>query len=82
MDESRLPAAPLFDVQVECVVTGIDLAAREPAVERLVGLVEDLVPFAKPMDLFGDFAPESLGVAQRAINGGLKISFGHVVLGL
>ena len=62
--ESRCPPRPFSICRSEHVVAGIDFAAR-PAAKRLVGLVWDLVPFTKPMALFGDFAPKASGALSE-----------------
>ncbi len=52
-----------LDVAVDAVVGGVDLAVREPLVERRVGVVEDLLGLLEPMQLLGLLDPPSLPVA-------------------
>ena len=61
VDERRRVAAPPLDVAIERVPAGVQPAAREPAVEGRVGLVENAVPAAVPGDRFRGAAPEGLG---------------------
>jgi hypothetical protein len=57
-------------------MASIEHTAGEPAVERRVGAVQDLVPGLDPVDAAGSVAPEAFGVVQRT---GVKlcISAGH-----
>jgi hypothetical protein len=64
VDQRQLFPAPVFDVPVDGVVAGVDLAAGEPPVERLVRIVEDLVPLLVPVDLFPGLGPKPLGVVK------------------
>ena len=66
VDQRSLVAACRY-MTIEGVVTGVENAAGEPAVEGLVRTVEDCVPAFEPIDVFGDFAPEPLGILERAL---------------
>src|SRR5439155_1116129 len=57
--ERALLAAAAVHVQVERVVAGVEHAAREPAVVRRAGVVEDAVPPAIPVQIFGGGRPEA-----------------------
>ena len=76
VDQGRLPAAAFVHMQVERVVAGVELAAGEPAVERLARVVQHLVPFLGPVALFGDLAPEAVGVLDR-LGVGILIGVAH-----
>src|SRR5207302_11269292 len=68
-DEGELIAAALFDVQIQRVEAGVQLASAEPPVERRLGAVEDLRPALVPADVLGELAPEALGIFERAAVG-------------
>ena len=76
IDDGRLIAAPRFDVAIHGVISGIQHAALEPAVERRVGAVENGIPGLNPVDLAGGIAPKAFGVRDGA---GVKlfITTGH-----
>ena len=67
VDQRRLVAAAVLDMQVEGVVAGVALGADEPAIEGLVAVVEDLVPLLVPVDCFRGLAPEPLGVRDGTL---------------
>ncbi len=67
VDDRRLLTPAGIDMPVERVVAGIGDAAAEPAVERLVRVVENLVPLLEPMYFFGSLAPETLRVLDRPV---------------
>jgi hypothetical protein len=66
VDQRGLGPAAVLDVAVDRVVAGVQHAAGEPAIERLIGIVEDLVPGLLPMDRPGRLRPEPLRVLERA----------------
>jgi hypothetical protein len=49
-------------MKIQAIVAGVDLATGEPAVEGLVGIVQDFVPFFVPMAVLSRFPPEPLWV--------------------
>src|SRR5438128_484105 len=56
----RYPVAvAICDVPVDGVIARIDFRAGEPSVERLIRVVEDLLPLLVPMDFFGCFGPKT-----------------------
>ena len=64
VDERRLLAAAVVHVTVQRVVAGVAFGAREPAGEGLVRIVQHPVPAFVPVDPFGRFPPESVGVLK------------------
>ena len=54
----------IIHVPVECVVTGVHLSRRKPAVVGWIRIIEDSVPAFKPVDIFGRFCPEVRYVVQ------------------
>ena len=66
VDESRLVAATGLDVDVERVVAGIELSAREPAVARRVRVVQHPLPAFRPVDGFGRLRPERIRIRKRS----------------
>jgi hypothetical protein len=67
VDERGLVGAASFDVPVERVEAGVELAAGEPAVEGGAGIVENLVPPLVPVDCVAGLAPERFGILNRTI---------------
>ena len=56
----RYPVAvAICDVPVDGVIARIDFRAGEPSVERLIRVVEDLLPLLVPMDFFSCFGPKT-----------------------
>src|SRR5947207_529410 len=76
VNERGLVGAAGFDVPVERVEAGVELAAGEPAVEGGAGIVEDLVPLLVPVDGRASLAPERFGVVNRTIECGLPRAAG------
>ncbi len=66
VDQRRLVGAAAVDVAVERVVAGVEAAAREPAVERRAGVVQDALPGLVPVDGGGRVGPEGLRLRERA----------------
>ena len=64
--ERRLIGAAVLDVHVQGVVAGVDLGAREPAVEGLVAVVQHRVPALVPVHVLGQRAPECVRVLDGA----------------
>jgi hypothetical protein len=54
-------------VPVDGILDDVRLAAGEPFVKRLVGIIKNLVPFAVPLQFFGLLRPESLPVLDRLL---------------
>jgi hypothetical protein len=79
VDQRGLIGAAAFDVAVQAVVAGVQLATREPAVERCIAVVQDLVPFLRPCNRLGGVSPEPLGVVDGPGVGFLEC-VGHVCL--
>ena len=79
VDEGRLIGPAAVHVTVERVVARVEDSAREPAVERRIGVVEDLVPLLHPVDVLGHLAPEAVGVAEGS-GMGLFVAVGHGLL--
>ena len=71
VDERCLVGAAGFNMQVERVVAGVELAAAEPAVEGRAGVVENFIVLLIPVNCGGGFGPEGLGVLKRAKKSGL-----------
>ena len=65
VDERRLLASALLDVPVKRVVTGVDTAAREPAVQWSPSRIEHLIPAALPGERRRALAPEAFRVLER-----------------
>jgi hypothetical protein len=65
VDERRLLAPPGLDVVVEAVVTGVETAARKPAIQRCVGGVEHAVPALVPLDGVRRLPPETFRILDR-----------------
>jgi hypothetical protein len=65
--ESHAVAVAGLHVHVQAVVGGVDLAAREPLVERRVRLVEDLVPLLEPVQVLGVAGPPLLRILVRLV---------------
>src|SRR6185369_4258082 len=80
VDQCRLIATTLFDVEVEGVVASVHLAAGEPAIKRLPALVQHTFPLLVPVDCFRGFAPETGRIVQRPLKRVLHISGSHVIL--
>ena len=76
VNERGLVGAAGFDVPVERVEAGVELAASEPAVEGGAGIVEDLVPLLVPVDGRASLAPERFGVFNRTMECGLPRAAG------
>ncbi|TNC93694.1 MAG: Acetyl-CoA synthetase [Stygiobacter sp.] len=62
IDDGGLSAATIFDVAIDGVVAGVDLATGEPAIERLARIIQNLVPGLVPVNILGGISPESLGI--------------------
>src|SRR6266487_1526068 len=61
-----LVRVPVFQVAVETVVRGVDLAVFEPLVERRIGLVERLGEWLVPKQLVaGELGPEAGKIGGR-----------------
>ena len=73
VDHRRLLGAAAFDVAVERVPAGVELAADEPAVEGRIAFVEQLRPRLEPVDGLGCLAPETGRIAQRTL---VKLAIG------
>jgi hypothetical protein len=58
IDQRRLVAPAVFDVDVQRIVTGVERSAGKPAIERLVAVVQHLVPFFGPGNGLGRLPPE------------------------
>src|SRR2546423_41584 len=67
-------------MQVERVVAGVEHAAREPAVVRRAGVVEDAVPAPIPVQIFGGGRPEAGRIGERS-GVGLLVHALHEVSG-
>ena len=66
VDQRRLLAPAIFDMAVEGVVSGIEQATGEPAVQRLVRVIQDPLPFTLPVQVFCRLCPERLRRLNRA----------------
>ena len=64
VDQGGLVSAR-FHVPIHRVVAGVQLGSGKPAVEGFVRVVEHAIPTLDPVDAFGDFAPEAVGVFER-----------------
>ena len=58
---------------VQAVVDDVDLGADEPLVERLLALIQDLIPLAVPLQLLGLLGPEPLEILLRQLGRGLPV---------
>jgi hypothetical protein len=58
---------------VDAVVNDIDFRPREPFEERLVRVVQHLVPLLEPFQLLGFGCPEGLRVFYRSVSGGFPV---------
>src|ERR1044071_9211858 len=63
-NQGGLVATPCFQVTVQAVVGGVELAAEKPFVKGRLPLA-DLVPILEPLDLAGARRPERLWIASR-----------------
>ncbi len=61
-DQGQLVLAKGLQVPVDCVVDDIDLPAHEPLIERLAGIIQNLVPLLEPVEFGGLGGPESLRI--------------------
>src|SRR5438034_1299117 len=64
VDERRLVGPAVLDVPIVGVVTGVDHAAGEPAVERGSRGIEHALPSAVPLDGLGGFRPKPLRLLE------------------
>ncbi len=64
--ERRLIGAAVLDVHVEGVVAGIGLGTGEPAIKRLVAVIQHRVPGLVPVHVLRRLSPERLRVADGA----------------
>ena len=70
VDQRDRIAAPLVDMAIESVVAGVEPASDEPAIERCVGLVENLLVRMVPHDSLRGARPELFRVLDAlAVNG-------------
>ena len=67
IDDRRLIAAPGLDMAVDGVVTAVDHAALEPAIERLVAIIQDFFPGLVPVNRLRGFSPETFRIIQRLL---------------
>jgi len=75
--QRSLVATTVFDVAIDCVVTGIDHAAGKPTVERRVVGVEHAIPFLVPVNRLRLGRPIHLWISlPRCVS--LRISAGHL----
>ena len=77
VNDCRLVAAAGFDVAVDGVVAGVELAPREPAIEGRIAGVQHLVPAPGPVDVLGRGGPEGVGIAER-LGMGLVVRVAHL----
>src|SRR4029450_4258028 len=62
VEEVLVFAAALLDMKIERVVTRVDYATSEPAIEGSVRVIEDAIPSPVPVHRAGRFGPESFRV--------------------
>ena len=67
VDQRGLVAAAAVDVAVQRVGAGVELAVGEPAVERRVRVVEDLLRLPRPGHRAGGVGPEGRGVGDAGV---------------
>ena len=65
INQRRLIGATVFDMQIQCVVAGVQLTAGKPAIEWLVAVIQDLVPTFIPVAILGCFTPKTVRIVYR-----------------
>jgi hypothetical protein len=58
VDNRSLITAAMFHVQIDCVITGVNLATGVPSIVRCVRVVQDTIPPLVPMNVFSRPCPE------------------------
>jgi hypothetical protein len=64
--QGRLVSPTILYMAIKRVVTGIQPAAREPAVEWRIAIIQDEIPSSVPMYGFGCLSPVFVGALDRA----------------
>jgi len=58
INNRRLVASALFQMQIHGIKTNVGLSPGKPSVERGIGIIQNLVPFFIPVHLLRDAPPE------------------------
>jgi len=65
IDDCRLVSTAVFHMAVHCIVTSVQLTTLEPAIEWLVGIIQNLIPWLVPINLCCSLCPETFWVLHR-----------------